>query len=43
MLLMPRGILPSLGDQVRRVRARGLPPAAPGSERDATPAKVALP
>jgi hypothetical protein len=43
MLLMPRGILPSLGDQVRRVRARGLPPAAPDSERDPTPAKVALP
>jgi branched-chain amino acid transport system permease protein len=43
MLLMPRGILPSLGDQVRRLRARSLPPAAPGSERDPTPAGVALP
>jgi len=43
MLLLPRGILPSLGDQLRRLRARGLPPGAPGSERDPTPAKVALP
>src|SRR5215471_19549341 len=39
MLLLPRGILPSLGDQLRRLRARGLPPGAPGPERDPTPAK----
>lgn len=32
MLLLPRGILPSLSHQARKLRARRLPPAAPSSE-----------
>jgi branched-chain amino acid transport system permease protein len=40
MLFLPRGILPSLGDQARRLRARGLPPAGGGREQQ--PAEVAL-
>ncbi len=42
MLLLPRGILPSLSDLARKLRARRTPPATPGAERDPASAEVAL-
>ena len=40
MLLLPRGILPSLSHQTRRFRAGRIPPAAPKAERHAEKAAV---